>query len=232
MPLRGFRISLPPMKARGRVLRGCALAIAVAATVADGLGFSFAPSSARVANSRSSAVAMQARAGNTARERRARVIANLQMQPRKFSNERMDKHMKRIEKQAEKDAEINEFMSFARPMASAGEYAMPVAKVRDFLTNIYGEDDTLDSLQAELEVDGVEEFRDLQDLRRGASATNARKPQTYRERIKVGGTAGLAKIVGRGREVVIDNRQGGLGVRGGSKTDDYQRVWVSGASTG
>lgn len=152
-----------------------------------------------------------------------------------YSSKPYKKELKKANFLAQKDAKVNEFMSFARPTPVGGEYVMPVEIAREHLSQMYGREPTLETLTMEDEAGGVssEDFRNLNTMRRKADPSRASRSHPRRAKMHMGNMPGVSKYIGslpnsEGKEP--PPHTGVMGVYGGSQSDEYQDVWLSGGS--
>lgn len=162
--------------------------------------------------------------------------------PQAYSSKPFMKEKKRIEKIAEQDSWVNEFMSYSRPTPLGGEYAMPATIARDQLNSIYGEEPTLQTLETleeeeeneerEAAKQGVsrKEFRTMNRMRKKKSPNKYGGPRPRKSQFNVGNMPGVSRYIGSLPDSVLRSRPGDMGVRGGAQSDAYQDVWMSGAS--
>lgn len=147
-----------------------------------------------------------------------------------LSNRLVTKQLKRINRIAEDDAWVNEFLSFSRPMPVGGEFVMPPEVAKAALEEIYGEGPDLQYIDLEdLEDDAPteEEVNDLQRLRRKADFS---KNPGSTKKTRVGWTSipGVQKYVGSVPQEIATGIHGTVG--GSSSNRGFQDVWISGAS--
>jgi len=165
----------------------------------------------------------------TSKVRMAMNIVQLrQMNHRQFSNKRFKKELERAKRVAEDDSWTNEFLSFSRPMASGGEYKMPISTAHDLLTEFYGAGSTIQNFRAD-EM-SKEEFQTLDSMRRKAEPAERQGVQRRVSRIRTANIPGISKYVGSLPTEELSSSTGQLGVRGGSFSESYQDAWVSGGS--
>jgi len=154
--------------------------------------------------------------------------------PKRFSSKPFKKEMKKVERIAEQDAWVNEFMSYSRPSPVGGEYVMPLDNVRSALENIYGKDPTLQTLsfEDEDEEDRMtrKEFRSLNRMRRKGDPSKVGGARPRRSQFNMGNMPGISKYIGSLPNQALGSEPGQFGARGGSQSDQFQDVWVSGAS--
>mmetsp|Transcript_85978 Transcript_85978/g.105501 ORF Transcript_85978/g.105501 Transcript_85978/m.105501 type:complete len:225 (+) Transcript_85978:58-732(+) len=150
----------------------------------------------------------------------------------KLNNRLMTKQLKRINRIAEDDAWVNEFLSFSRPMPVGGEFVMPPEVAKAALEEIYGEGPDLQNMDLEeLEDDTPidrEEVKDLERLRRKRDFSKS--PGETQKKTRVGRTSipGVQKYVGSVPQEIATGIHGNVG---GSVSDrGFQDVWISGGS--
>lgn len=150
---------------------------------------------------------------------------------RQFSNKQFQKQMKRINKIAEDDDRVNEFFSYAEQTPVGGEYIMPVAAARDRLKDIYGDEPSLQGIQTDDDArEQEEEFTGLEEMRRKKRPSKGPGARPRKSQLNVGNLPGISKYIGSLPKHVLTSRPGHLSVVGGSQSDNYQDVWMSGAS--
>lgn len=160
------------------------------------------------------------------------IVALTKQQARAWSSKPLKKEMKRIKKIQEDDSWANEFMSYARPMPVGGEYVMPVSTAMDILTEIYGDGPSMQNFgdRRGSSEDEEVDFDAMENMRRQADPSKNPGPRARKSPLGVGHMPGISKYIGSLPREVMTNRIGKLGIQGGSQSDSYQDVWISGSS--
>ena len=148
-----------------------------------------------------------------------------------LNNRLMKKQLKRVNRIAEDDAWVNEFLSFSRPMPVGGEFIMPPEVAKAALEEIYGEGADLQNMDLEdLEDDEPieEEVKDLERLRRKVDFSKSPGRTTKKTRVGWTSVPGVQKYVGSLPSEIATGIHGNVG--GSVANRGYQDVWISGGS--
>ena len=142
----------------------------------------------------------------------------------------MKKQLRRVNRIAQDDAWVNDFLSFSRPMPVGGEFIMPPEVAKAALEEIYGEGPDLQNIDLEeLEDDTPieEEVKDFERLRRKVDFS---KSPGRSKKTRVGWTSvpGVQKYVGSVPQEIATGIHGNVG--GSVSNRGYQDVWISGGS--
>lgn len=148
-----------------------------------------------------------------------------------LNNRLMKKQLRRVNRIAQDDAWVNDFLSFSRPMPVGGEFIMPPEVAKAALEEIYGEGPDLQNIDLEdFEDDDIpiaEEVKDLERLRRKVDFS---KSPGRSKKTRVGWTSvpGVQKYVGSVPQEIATGIHGNVG--GSVSNRGYQDVWISGGS--
>eukprot|EP00415_Alexandrium_ostenfeldii_P000263 UN0263 len=135
---------------------------------------------------------------------------------------------------AAQDDWVNEFISFGKSTPVGGEYNMPVTTALEELNRIYGEGSTLERLSAEDDEEegrvSQTEFRTMNQMRKKRTPNKYAGARPRRSQFRVGNMPGISKYIGSLPDHELSSPDSDMGVHGGSASDDYQEVWMSGGS--
>eukprot|EP00442_Polarella_glacialis_P022098 CAMPEP_0115106790 /NCGR_PEP_ID=MMETSP0227-20121206/36889_1 /TAXON_ID=89957 /ORGANISM="Polarella glacialis, Strain CCMP 1383" /LENGTH=248 /DNA_ID=CAMNT_0002504503 /DNA_START=57 /DNA_END=803 /DNA_ORIENTATION=+ len=147
---------------------------------------------------------------------------------RRFSNKLLQKQFRRVEKVAQDDAWVNEFLSYSRPTPVGGDYVIDPRDTKLILEKIYGDGPDLHhvDLGGEQEDSGLdeEEMDAMERVRRKPDPSKWPGASSRKARVRWGFVGGVSMP----REV--STHHGNLGVKGGASAMDYQDCWVSGGT--
>ncbi|CAK9081540.1 unnamed protein product [Durusdinium trenchii] len=147
-----------------------------------------------------------------------------------LSNRLIKKQLKRVNKIAEDDAWVNEFLSFSRPMPVGGEFIMPAEVAKAALEEIYGEGPDLQNLDLEEFEDDApseDEVQDWERLRRKVDPSKS-PGTTSTSRVRWTNVPGVQRFVAGLPSEIATGKHADIG--GSVANRGFQDVWISGAS--